>query len=103
MAWSKAPVFGPVATVTIACSVMPVLSLRHTSTPVSFSGTLISGCSTSTTGTVEVINVYYDVLEGTREWERGGERERERERELEEVEGASLKLGDILQCLHVIV
>ena len=48
-----------------------------------------------------MINVYYDVLEGTREWERG--RERERERELEEVEGASLKLGDILQCLHVIV
>ena len=72
----RAPVFSPVATVTITCSVMPVLSLRQTSTSVSFSGTLILGCSTSTTGTVEVINVYYDiVLEGIGEWKEG-ERDR---------------------------
>ena len=77
----RAPVFCPVATVTITCSVMPVLSLRQTSTSVSISGTLILGCSTSTTGTVEVINVYDIVLEGIGEW-----RERGRETE-EEVEG----------------
>ena len=52
VAWSAAPVLGPVSAVTTTCSTMPVLSMRQISTSVSFSGTVTFGLSTITVGSV---------------------------------------------------